>query len=66
MTLPLSEVQKIKRKASKPGNIYDEYIRVQDINNAVNKMKDEFFKLFPNIYMQKSIIKIIDKWLRCK
>lgn len=61
--LPLNEVNKITKSASKPGNLVDRYIKVQDINNAVHNCKEELKKDFGNEHIQKIIFDIINKWL---
>jgi hypothetical protein len=73
MVLPLNEVQTKQHMASKPGNIKDEYIRVQDINMAIDECKIALISL--NALFKESIIQlvdlhnekqceIIDKWLK--
>ena len=63
MALPLDEVHKIEKMASKPGYLVDKYVKVQNINNAVNACKDEIKIDFPNKKVQEVIFKNIDKWL---
>ena len=61
MAIPLNEVQKIEQKASKPGNIINKYVKVQDINNSVNECKTEIFNEYKNGL--EAVNKVIDKWL---
>ena len=65
MVLPLYEVNKIERKASKPGNLIDKYVRTQDINNAVNECLGEIKHDFNNELVFSVIAKKVEKWLRC-
>lgn len=66
MTLPLKDVQKLKIEASKPGGMIDEYIKIQDINSALNEADKEFCNEVGNGYIQSIVKKIMEKWLRCK
>ncbi len=63
MTIPLNQVQKIKKKASKPGELWDEYVKVQDINNAVRLCKKDIARDFTNVHVQEIIFDKIDKWI---
>lgn len=64
MPLPLKEVQKLKQKVSKPGNLIDYYVRTQDINNAIDMLKKELCFDFGNKEIQKIIFDKIEKWMR--
>jgi len=66
MVLPLNEVQTKKHMAPKPGYIKDDYIRVQNINNAVDACEQELDKEFVNVHTKQRIFGIIDKWLKVK
>lgn len=66
MALPLQEVQTKKHMAPKPGNIVDEYIRVQEINSAIDECEKQIASDFTNPYTKRRICDIIDKWLRRK
>ena len=62
MAIPLNDVQKIEQKASKPGNIVNKYVKVQDINNALNECKMEIASEFRNGL--KAVNKVINKWMQ--
>ena len=66
MVLPLNEVNKIEQYASKPGNLIDKYIKVQDINNAVSELKRELIGVMGTNELQKMIFDKINFWLGCK
>ena len=64
MAIPLNEVQKIEQKASKPGHIINKYVKVQDINNALNECKKEIREEFKNDMIRKVIFDKLNWWLR--
>ena len=68
MTIPLSEVPNRKEQlASKPGYIVDEYIRIQEINNAVDECKEDIRRELVGVlnddFLKTTILNKIDKWL---
>ncbi len=63
MTIPLNDVQKIERKASKPGNIVNKYVKIQDINNALNECKKEIGEEFKNDIIRKVIFDKLNWWM---
>lgn len=65
MVLPLKETNKIEQKASKPGNLIDYYVKVQDINNSISELKRELIGLMGTNELQRMVFDKIDKWIRC-
>jgi len=67
MTYPLRETQYKEIMASKPGNLKDKYIKVQNINNAINRCKEDIKKATGEIlsikFLERNIFPFIDKWL---
>jgi len=65
MVLPLQEVNVIEKRPNKPGNLWDEYIRVQDINNAVQQgLKKDIDEIrYDGSVNYLKLIALIDKWI---
>jgi len=71
MTLTLSEVPNRKEHlASKPGYLIDRYIRVQEINNAVDECMMDIeigvSGVLSENFLTEKILNKIDKWLKIK
>ncbi len=65
MAVPLNDVNKIEIPASKPGNIKDEYVKIQNVNNALRECKVELSSVFSEPIM--TVINTrLDKWLRIR
>ena len=63
--MKLQDVQKITKKASKPGNLMDYYIKIQDINTALDDAEKELDSEL--IFFGKNkVIKIYRDYLQVK
>lgn len=63
MVVPLKECSYKEIDSSKPGNLKDKYFREQDINNCIEKVKQEILHNSSIFINDNEIFKIIDKWL---